>query len=289
MSRTLSALVAIAVLVGGCGEHRSDPPTPSSTDPAAPTARIVVTTDFGRDVMRAVDVEAGRSVLDTLRGVAAVETAYGGGFVQSIDGKAGDLAAGVDWLFFVNGRESPVGAAAATVARDDEVWWDYRRWQPYVRVPVVVGAWPRPFAGHPVTADPPLDAPLSAAGATAVADAANRVVVGVDSEVRRREPSWAAAVDAPAEWGLTVWIADGRVRVYDVAAGRPINVAGATAVAAAIEDERGVVFVVSGLDAAAAQVAAEAIAARPDVLHTRYAVAFAGDRVVAAGGIGATS
>ena len=44
---------------------------------------------------------------------ADITTRYGGGFVQSIDGLAGAGAGGrrYDWFFYVNGIESPVGAA----------------------------------------------------------------------------------------------------------------------------------------------------------------------------------
>ena len=60
--------------------------------------------------------EASRSresdtVLRVLDRNADIETRYGGGFVQSIDGLAGGTSGGrrSDWFFYVNGIESPIG------------------------------------------------------------------------------------------------------------------------------------------------------------------------------------
>ena len=50
---------------------------------------------------------------------AEISTRYGGGFVQSIDGIEGGRSDGrqLDWFFYVNGVESPVGAAEYELAR----------------------------------------------------------------------------------------------------------------------------------------------------------------------------
>jgi Domain of unknown function (DUF4430) len=78
---------------------------------------------------------------------AEIETRYGGGFVQSIDGLAGGSEGGrrSDWFFFVNGIESPIGAADFDLSDGDRVWWDHRDWTSAMRVPAVVGSWPEPF------------------------------------------------------------------------------------------------------------------------------------------------
>ena len=53
----------------------------------------------------------------------------------------------LDWFFYVNGVESPVGAADyARCSGGERVWWDYRDWTAAMRVPAVVGSWPQPFA-----------------------------------------------------------------------------------------------------------------------------------------------
>jgi hypothetical protein len=76
-----------------------------------------------------------------------VETRYGGGFVQSIDGVAGEERDGrrSDWFYYVNGVESSIGAAEYELEDGEDVWWDHRDWSTAMRVPAVVGSWPEPF------------------------------------------------------------------------------------------------------------------------------------------------
>jgi hypothetical protein len=76
-----------------------------------------------------------------------VETRYGGGFVQEIDGVGGGRRSGrpVDWFFYVNGIEADRGAAARRLAPGDRVWWDHHDWGAAMRVPAVVGSYPAPF------------------------------------------------------------------------------------------------------------------------------------------------
>jgi hypothetical protein len=78
---------------------------------------------------------------------AEITTRYGGGFVQSIDGVAGDYRDGrsLDWFFYVDGIESPVGSAERQVRAGHRIWWDYHDWTDVIRVPAVVGSWPEPF------------------------------------------------------------------------------------------------------------------------------------------------
>ena len=49
---------------------------------------------------------------------AEIETRYGGGFVQSIEGVAGATEGDrrFDWFFYMNGIESPVGSADVQVS-----------------------------------------------------------------------------------------------------------------------------------------------------------------------------
>ena len=60
-----------------------------------------------------------------------VETRYGGGFVQEIDGVGGGRAGGrrVDWFYYVNGIEAATGAAERRVSAGDRIWWDHHDWE----------------------------------------------------------------------------------------------------------------------------------------------------------------
>ena len=143
--RGLAGAVAVgfAAALGGCGFG----PGPSSSG----TATLTVTRDYGsRTLVHATDAGPPESetVVRLLDREAQITTRYGGRFVQSIDGVGGAERGGrrYDWFFYVNGIESPVGAADVRVRGGDRIWWDYRDWTNAMRVPAVVGSWPEPFA-----------------------------------------------------------------------------------------------------------------------------------------------
>ena len=145
LSRTLApvpAAMAAAAIGAGCGLGPGD-----ATDGEA---TLTVTRDYGAEELleaTASDPPESETVMRLLDREAEIETRYGGGFVQSIEGISGSAAGGrtIDWFFFVNGVESSIGAADTTVRGGDRVWWDHRDWTAAMRVPAVVGSWPEPF------------------------------------------------------------------------------------------------------------------------------------------------
>lgn len=114
-------------------------------------AEVLITRDYGRVVMfrgeEAVN-ESDDAMRLLTRSAGRVETRYGGGFVESIDGYGSESgqAGSTDWFFFLDGVESPVGALDAKVQPGQSVWWDRRNWWAAMHVPAVVGSWPRPFS-----------------------------------------------------------------------------------------------------------------------------------------------
>jgi Domain of unknown function (DUF4430) len=73
-----------------------------------------------------------------------VQTRYGGGFVQAINGLAGESSR-LDWFYYVNGIEASAGAASTAVHSGDRIWWDLHDWSATDSVPAVVGSFPEPF------------------------------------------------------------------------------------------------------------------------------------------------
>jgi hypothetical protein len=112
-------------------------------------ARIEVTRDFGQEFLggtaRIANVNEGDTVMRFLEKTHEVETSFGGGFVDSIDGVKGDKARRRDWFYFVNGIEASKGAADFGLSPGDRVQWDYRSWREAMRVPAIVGAYPEPM------------------------------------------------------------------------------------------------------------------------------------------------
>ncbi len=211
----IALLVTAALAAAGCGLG----PGKGLGD-----VTLTVTRDYGAHTV-AGPLTDGATESDTVMRVldrnAKVETRYGGGFVQSIDGLAAVEGAGAepsDWFFYVNGVESEAGAADYPLRGGERIWWDYRDWSAAMRVPAVVGSWPQPFAdgyegkrrpvavecmgGGPACAV--VRARLEDAGATVAAGSpagAIRVLVGPWAAVRR-DPAGAQIEDGPQASGV---------------------------------------------------------------------------------------
>jgi hypothetical protein len=135
------ALLLAALAAAGCG-----------LGPGADvgSVELTVTREYGAVPVlhRTVAAKESDTVMRLLEASAEIETRYGGGFVHSIDGVAEGEHGGdpYDWFFYVDGVESPVGAADVQAKGGESVWWDYRDWAATNHVPAVVGSWPAPFA-----------------------------------------------------------------------------------------------------------------------------------------------
>ena len=296
-SLALPAVAAVLTLAGcglGAGEG-----TKGTT--------LTVTLDFGERVL--LDSDAPRTdgqdtVMRLLQRNAKVTTRYGGGFVQSIDGKgAVQGAQPVDWMYYVNGIEAPEGAAATQVHDGDRVWWDRHTWAATQHIPAVVGSFPEPFVHgiggkrYPVLVEcatigsAPCTAVSKRLGSLGVVSATNRIgssftqhtiriLVG-PWEAVRSDPGARRIEDGPAASGvfatpskdgtsITVLHGDGsRARVLGPGSG----LVAATAVA-----DQPPTWVVTGTDAAGQLAAAGAL--EESALKDRFALAISGGQGV---------
>jgi hypothetical protein len=208
-----TALLLAALAAAGCG-----------LGPGASVGgvELTVTREFGAvPVLNdAVNANESDTVMRVLEGSADISTRYGGGYVQSIDGFEEAERGGhpYDWFFYVDGVESPIGAADYSLRGSERIWWDYRDWSATDHVPAVVGSWPAPFAGgyegrrHPVTVACEGGGGACARVRTALADAgvdvaggspsgAIRVLVGPWARLRS-DPAAALIEAGPAESGV---------------------------------------------------------------------------------------
>jgi uncharacterized protein DUF4430 len=138
-----AALLLVALATAGCG---------LGPGKGVKDAELTVTRNYGTVPVlhrRLDDLTESDTVMRALERNAEITTSYGGDFVQSIEGVEGESRSGerFDWLFYVNGVESTVGAGAYSLHGGESVWWDYRDWSAALRVPAVVGSWPQPFVG----------------------------------------------------------------------------------------------------------------------------------------------
>lgn len=290
----IAAALACGTAIAGCGV--------GSGDSSEGEATLTVTRDYGSErLLEATtrDPPESETVLRFLDREAEVETRYGGGFVQSIDGLAGGSEEGrrLDWFFYVNGIESSIGAAEVQVLGGDRVWWDYRDWTAAMRVPAVVGSFPEPFLHGSegerfptridcLTEEEPCrgvadrleDEGVAASIAferARVGEETVRVVVGPWEAVRDDEV--AAQLDSgPAESGVFADFEPG-TQGQDLLAlderGREAERLGPGAglVAAVRFEEQQPTWLVTGTDDAGVEEAVELL--EPEALRDRYAVA----------------
>jgi hypothetical protein len=282
-----TALLCAALAAAGCG-----------LGPGAGIGgvELTVTREYGSERMLERSLEANESdtVMRVLEGSAEISTRYGGGYVGSIDGLEESQRGGhpYDWFFYVDGVESPIGAADYALKGGERIWWDYRDWLATNHVPAVVGSWPAPFVGgyegkaHPVTVDceggggacARAREALEGAGVSIASGSpggAIRVLVG--PWVRLRSDPAAALIEAgPAESGVFADF-ERRRGGYELvaldAAGKAIRDLGPDAglVAATRRYDAPPVWLVTGGTAAAVRAAAGLLEAAK--LRDHYAVA----------------
>lgn len=115
------------------------------------TVRVIATRNFGQEIMFDEILEASPdfSAMAALKKVAEVETAYGGGFVDAINGvRSGFTGIGKtkrDWFIYVNGIQSSVGALDYRLQPGDVEHWDFHDWSFRHFIPAIAGAFPEPF------------------------------------------------------------------------------------------------------------------------------------------------
>jgi hypothetical protein len=299
--RRLLALALGILVVAGCG------PGGGESEPTG--SELTVSRNFGAEELgrdRAKSIPGGETVMRQLQREFAVETRYGGGFVQEIDGVAGGRRSGrpVDWFYYVNGIESSEGAASRKLEPGDRVWWDHHDWGGAMRIPAVVGSYPEPFVSGPRGKKVPIrvecatdardqcrevrerleEAGVQVGGIGTLGSHAGpevlRILVGtwhevaVDGAVKRLEsgPKLSGVFARPAKSGRTIELLDPR--------GRPVRTLGAGAglVAATSYADQQPTWVVTGVDRVG--VAAAAAALVEERLKDHFAVALENGREI---------
>jgi len=298
------ALLLAALAAAGCG-----------LGPGADVGQVqlTVTREYGAVPVleRSVGGKESDTVMRLLEAEADVATRYGGGFVHSIDGVAEGERGGdpYDWFFYVDGVESPVGAAEVDVKGGERIWWDYRDWSATNHVPAVVGSWPAPFTDgiegkrrpvmvecqsrgsfrtHTVQKEPRVGeeaceatrAALESEGvklASGSPKGAIRVLVGTWDRLRE-DPAAALIEEGPAESGVYADFKGDELAALDQDGGEAERLGpGAGLIAATSRYGGPPVWVVTGGTEEAVRAAAEALDA--EHLRDHYAVAIEGGKV----------
>jgi hypothetical protein len=139
-------LLLMTALLGACSA--------SPTEEAGTIAvKIVATRNFGQELIFAETLELppGTPAMAALKKVAEVETAYGGGFVNAINGISsgftGTQQTMTDWFVYINGIQARTGALDYALNNGDIQHWDFHAWGFRQSIPAIIGDFPEPF-GH---------------------------------------------------------------------------------------------------------------------------------------------
>lgn len=124
----------------------------SSEQVSSEGVRFIITKSFGYEVIKdeVVPFNENYAVLDYLEAISEVETAYGGGFVNGIDGLKSGFTdskdkAKKDWFFYANGIFSHMGALDYYPLAGDVIQWDYHEWENSSNSNAVLTGWPSVF------------------------------------------------------------------------------------------------------------------------------------------------
>ena len=145
----LLPIIAVSLLVsagiGACSTQ------PSEVEAGTIAVRVVVTQNFGQEPMfdERLEVMPDTSAMAALIEVAEVETAYGGGFVNAINGirsgYSGREKTKTDWFFYVNGIQSNAGALDYKLHDGDVQHWDFHSWGFRHFIPAIISSFPAAF------------------------------------------------------------------------------------------------------------------------------------------------
>jgi hypothetical protein len=106
--------------------------------------RVVATEDFGARALlnEEIRVPSGTSAMEALLRIAEVETRYGGGFVNAINGVRSQFPTKDDWFIYVNGISINKGAGEYTLRDGDVVQFDLHDWHFRMFIPAIIGGFP---------------------------------------------------------------------------------------------------------------------------------------------------
>ncbi len=141
---TIILIIIIAMYLGGC-THK--------TSLENGNIKVIISKDFGKEQLHddEIPLNENTSVMEIMEENYEVETAYGGGFVNAVDGlKSGftrnkDKRRKTDWFYYINGMLTQVGAKNYYLKPGDTIIWDYHNWSSNMYLSTIIGSYPSNF------------------------------------------------------------------------------------------------------------------------------------------------
>ncbi len=141
-------LILVALCLSGC-QQSNQPELQKQASDTEPSVHMLITKAYGSEVLIDTNIAYTEdfAVLDYLESAAEVETAYGGGFVNAIEGYRSGYTDQKDkikrdWFYTVNGIFSHMGALDYYPEPGDQIHWDYHDWDKSMSASASVSGYP---------------------------------------------------------------------------------------------------------------------------------------------------
>ncbi|WP_226579454.1 DUF4430 domain-containing protein [Halobacillus litoralis] len=124
----LLAAVITAGVLAGCGAQEEMSNT-SQEEVKEVTVQVELSKKNGEEVLadEQFTVEEGTTLMELMEENFEVEQTDG--FINSIEGVAGNQEEKMAWMYTVNGEEATVGANEYEVKEGDDILFDYHSWE----------------------------------------------------------------------------------------------------------------------------------------------------------------
>ncbi|REJ08963.1 DUF4430 domain-containing protein [Halobacillus trueperi] len=126
----LTALMLAVAVLAGCGaQEEKETSTTQEEQVQEVTVQVQLSKNDGEEMMAEdeITVEKGTTLMEVMEDNYEVEQSEG--FINSIEGIAGNQEEKMAWMYTINGDEAMVGANEYEVEDGDEIVFDYQSWE----------------------------------------------------------------------------------------------------------------------------------------------------------------
>ncbi|MBN9653119.1 DUF4430 domain-containing protein [Halobacillus sp. GSS1] len=129
-STFFTAMILAVAVLAGCGTQEEKETSATQEEQVQEvTVQVQVSKNNGEEMMAEdeLTVEEGTTLMEVMEENYEVEQSEG--FINSIEGIAGNQEEKMAWMYTINGDEAMVGANEYEVEDGDEIVFDYQSWE----------------------------------------------------------------------------------------------------------------------------------------------------------------
>ncbi|GEN53870.1 DUF4430 domain-containing protein [Halobacillus faecis] len=126
----LTAMILAVAVLAGCGTQEENETSATQEEQVQEvTVQVQLSKNDGEEMMAEdeITVEEGTTLMEVMEDNYEVEQSEG--FINSIEGVAGNQEEKMAWMYTINGEEAMVGANEYEVEDGDEIVFDYQSWE----------------------------------------------------------------------------------------------------------------------------------------------------------------